>query len=165
MKAEIRRVQPGDENTLAYIQTESWKSAFSHILDSATLQRCTDIHRAAAMYRRLLENHTGNGYLLTLDGEAHCIAWWDAARDRDMDGWAEIICIHSLPGNWRKGYGSRMMERLLADIAAAGYSEVLLWVFTENTRARRFYEAHGFRAADRQKTGLGAAEICYTKRL
>ena len=28
MKAVIRKVQQGDANTLAYIQTESWKAAF-----------------------------------------------------------------------------------------------------------------------------------------
>lgn len=28
----IRRVTEGDEQILAYIQTESWKAAFQHIL-------------------------------------------------------------------------------------------------------------------------------------
>ena len=30
----IRRVKPGDEGDLAYIQTESWKAAFADILDA-----------------------------------------------------------------------------------------------------------------------------------
>ena len=55
MEAVIRKVQQGDANTLAYIQTESWKAAFAGILDAETLEKCTDIDRATAMYQRLLD--------------------------------------------------------------------------------------------------------------
>ncbi len=36
-----------------------------------------------------------------------------------MPGAAELRCIHSLPENWRRGCGSRMMERVLADVKVA----------------------------------------------
>lgn len=49
METEIRKVRQGDENTLAYIQTESWKAAFAGILDAETLTKYTDINRAAAI--------------------------------------------------------------------------------------------------------------------
>lgn len=49
MEAVIRKVQQGDANTLAYIQTESWKAAFAGILDAETLEKCTDIDRATAI--------------------------------------------------------------------------------------------------------------------
>ncbi len=42
----IRRVKPGDEGDLAYIQTESWKAAFADILDADTLKKCTNIEKA-----------------------------------------------------------------------------------------------------------------------
>ena len=117
------------------------------------------------MYKKLLKEKKGNGYILTLDGQPHCIAWWDAARDPELYGKAELICIHSLPHNWRKGYGSLMMDRVLADIRNAGFSEVVLWVFFDNIRARRFYEAKGFCATEYLKQGLGVQEICYLKSL
>ena len=70
METAIRKVRRGDENTLAYIQTESWKAAFAGILDEETLVKYTDLNRAVAMYRRLLDNNTGNGYILSVDGKA-----------------------------------------------------------------------------------------------
>lgn len=161
----IRRVRPGDEAALARIQTESWRSAFSHILDGETLAQHTDLCRAEAMYRSLLGNHTGNGYLLTLDGAPHCIAWWDRARDEAFAGKAELICIHSLPQNRRKGCGRQMMARVLADIREAGFTEVVLWVFRANTAARAFYKSLGFRVSEITKNTLGAEEICYRKQL
>ncbi|MBQ6507927.1 MAG: GNAT family N-acetyltransferase [Flexilinea sp.] len=165
MEVKIRRVQNGDEAALAYIQTESWKAAFKDILDPEALTRCTDIDRAEVMYKGLLEDKKGNGYILTLDDVPHCIAWWDAARDADMQGKAELICIHSLSSNWRQGYGSMMMDQVLADIKAAGYGEVMLWVFSENTRARKFYEAKRFHVTEYEKPILGKTEICYLKEL
>ena len=98
---QIRRVRTGDEQALAYVQTESWKAAFKGIVPADLLSKCTQPERAAAMYKRLLDEQKGNGYILELDGKPHCIAWWDAARDADMAGFAELICIHSLKAGWR----------------------------------------------------------------
>jgi len=165
MEATIRKVQPGDESTLAYIQTESWKSAFKGILKADILERCTNIEKATSMYKSLLDENKGNGYIQFVDGKPHCIAYWDAARDETMKDKAELICIHSLPGNWGKGYGRSMMERVLEDIKAQGFNEVYLWVFTENYRARRFYEYNGFTCTDKIQPALGTEEICYEKGL
>ena len=144
MASFIRRVQPGDEVNLAYIQTESWKSAFADILNPEVLIRCTNIDKATNMYKSLLDDNVGNGYIQYDNGSPHCIAWWDAARDEEFSGKAELICIHSLQDKWRRGYGSEMMKQVLNDIKSAGYSEVVLWVFKENKRAIAFYERLGF---------------------
>lgn len=103
MEVCIRRAKPGDEETLAMIQIKSWQSAFADILDRETLEGCTDFERVTATYRRLLEQGIGNGYLLTVDGKPHCIAWWDRSRTQQMAEYAELICIHSLPDRWRPG--------------------------------------------------------------
>jgi len=164
--AVIRKVQPGDEKDLAFIQTESWKAAFKGIIPDDLLEKCTDRTRAENMYRGLLEEHIGNGYLLFDDeGRPHCIAWWDKARDEKMIGYAELICIHSLPGNWRKGYGSMMMNGVLTDVKNAGYDRILLWVFDKNERAIGFYNAHGFARGGETKPALGADEVMYIKKL
>ena len=159
----IRRAQSGDEETLARIQTESWKAAFAGIVPAELLAQCTNVERAEKMYARLLAERRGNGYILELDGKAHCIAWRDAAKDDDMPGAAELRCIHSLPDNWRRGYGSRMMERVLTDVKAAGYETIVLWVFARNERAIRFYEAHGFTASGKKQDAFGTVEEMYVK--
>jgi ribosomal protein S18 acetylase RimI-like enzyme len=158
-------MQYGDEAAFAYVQTESWKAAFKSILPENVLKKYTDLDSVTAIYKRLIDAKKGNGYILEIDGKAHCIAYWDKAREADMPGVAEIICIHSLQSNWRKGYGSRMMDRLLDDIASAGYADVMLWVFVENERARKFYEAKGFVPTEKIQPAFDAMEMCYTKKL
>lgn len=165
MPYTIEHTKPGDERSLAYIQTESWKAAFCDILSPETLTRCTNIEKATAMYKRLLDNRIGNGYLLCVDGQPHCIAWWDATREADMPGYAELICIHSLPDRWHQGFGSKMMDTVLQDISLAGYRKVMLWVFEDNWPARRFYEKHGFVTHGKTKPDILPIEICYEKML
>ena len=161
----IRKVMPGDETVLAYIQTESWKAAFKDILEEEELIRCANFERATQMYQRMLEEQKGNGYILEISGKSHCIAWWDTSREVDMPDYAELICIHSLQDNWGKGYGSKMMDKVLADISEAGYTKVMLWVFEENKRARTFYEAKGFVKGEKSKVSLNAVEVMYVKEL
>lgn len=165
MSFRIRQVTQGDAATLASIQTSSWKAAFSHIISAEDMDRCANRDKATAMYAKLINEGVGNGYIGEIDEKAHCIAYWDKARDTEMIGYAELICIHSLPDNWRKGYGSRMMDKVLSDMCNAGYKKVLLWVFTDNKRARAFYEARGFAPTDMTKPALGTTEVCYVKDL
>lgn len=163
MCCSIRRAGNGDETILAFIQTESWKAAFEQIIPAKLLLKYTDMEYATAMYKGLLEENKGNGYILSVDEKPHCIAWWDVTREKNMPGYAEIICIHSLKGNWGQGYGSKMMDKLLSDITSAGYSKVMLWVFEDNERARKFYEAKGFHATDKVQPAFETSEICYER--
>ncbi|MGL4912170.1 MAG: GNAT family N-acetyltransferase [Romboutsia sp.] len=161
----IRKVKIGDADILAYIQTESWKSAFSKILSKEDLNKYTNIDRATDMYNGLLSKNIGNGYILSINDIPHCIAYWDKARDDEIKEYAEIICIHSLPENWGKGYGTSMMEYILKEIKDAGFNNVVLWVFKENKRACRFYESHGFILTDKSKKFCDALEVMYCREL
>ena len=60
---------------------------------------------------------------------------------QETEDGAEIVAIHSLPENWGTGLGHAMLTEALKQI---GDRTVHLWAFKENTRARRFYEKHGF---------------------
>lgn len=42
----IRRATAGDEQILAYIQTESWKAAFQNILEPEDLEQSTNMDKA-----------------------------------------------------------------------------------------------------------------------
>ncbi|WP_297635942.1 GNAT family N-acetyltransferase [uncultured Clostridium sp.] len=162
-KVKIRKVEAGDEEKLAYIQTEAWKEGFKKILSREILDEYTNHNWAIEMYRDILKDKIGNGYILTIDNKPHCIAYWDKARDIEEDDYAEIICIHSLTQNWGEGYGSMMMEHVLKDIEHAGFNNVILWVFEENNRARKCYERNGFMQTEERKDFLGKDEIKYKK--
>ena len=148
--ADIRSVRPGDAPQLAHIQTESWKAAFREIIPAGILSEYTDPEPVTRMYEHLL---------------THGIAWWDAAREPDMAGTAELICIHSLPAHWHQGYGKLLLEKVLRDVKSAGYPSILLWVVDANLPAIRFYRSLGFTASGRKRPSFGSVEEMYTKAL
>lgn len=162
---DIRKVEICDINTLAYIQTESWKSAFNEILSKEDLDKYTDINKVIELYDMLLNEDIANGFILTIDGKPHCISYWDKARDEKMEGYAEVICIHSLCDNWGKGYGKIMMDFILKDIKNSGFNKVMLWVFKENSRARKFYENNGFTLTDKTQKFDKYIEVMYCRDL
>ena len=161
----IRKAIPGDEQVLAYIQTESWKAAFADILSPEELARCTNLQKVEQMYHSVLRHDGCNLAIALVDEHPHCIAAWGKNRCDLGDTVGELICIHSLQNNWAKGYGSAMMEYVLAQLQQANYESVILWVFEENTRARKFYEKHGFELTEQKKLANGIAELMYRKKL
>ena len=58
-----------------------------------------------------------------------------------------------------------MMNHIFNEIKNSGYNSVVLWVFEKNTRARSFYEKHGFVLTDNTQTTYGAVEVMYRKDL
>lgn len=162
---QIRPAVCGDELILAQIQTESWKAAFADILPPDELEKYTDLSKTVEMYTRILQQEFPAGLLLFVDGGPHCIAFWGKSRTDLYPESAELICIHSRKGNWGKGYGSTMMDDVLEKIKAAGYQQVILWVFEQNLRARRFYEKHGFTMTEHRQNHFGADEVLYQKQL
>ena len=165
MNTKIRKAKLGDEKTLAYIQTESWKSAFADIISAEDMGKCTDIAKTETMYENVLKSGFAEMSILEIDSKPHCIAAWRKARNPQFSDCAELICIHSLSENRGKGYGSMMMNHIIDEINNSGYNSVLLWVFEKNTRARRFYEKHGFELIDNTQTAYGAVEVMYRKEL
>lgn len=160
----IRKAISGDEQVLACIQTESWKAAFAGILSPEELVRCTDLQKAEQMYHGVLRREGCNMAIELVNDQPHCIAAWGTNRCDLGDTVGELICIHSLQNNWAKGYGSAMMEYVLAQLQQANYESVILWVFEANTRARKFYEKHGFERTEQKKMANGIAELMYMKK-
>ena len=58
----------------------------------------------------------------------------------------ELWGIHVDPDHWGNGYGQALMTVGIRQLRSAGYETAHLWVFRENARARRFYEASGWEA-------------------
>jgi ribosomal protein S18 acetylase RimI-like enzyme len=61
------------------------------------------------------------------------------------------------------------MSAALAELARGGYQHATLWVLDTNARARRFYDAAGFRPDGAEKTddsrGFPVTEIRYRRSL
>ncbi|MFF5637656.1 GNAT family N-acetyltransferase [Streptomyces sp. NPDC012825] len=69
---------------------------------------------------------------------------------------AELAALYALPEVWGTGIGRALLSVTTGALVEAGFRSAALWVFAGNGRARRFYEAAGWRAdgkAVREETG------------
>lgn len=65
--------------------------------------------------------------------------------------------IHS---NQAKGYGYRLLSKVVNELKNQGFEEVFLWVLEDNHRARKFYEKFGFLCTgDYIEDSIGGKEL------
>ena len=149
----VRNAELEDMNLLGHIMSVSFRTAFSGFVSRQTLDACAREDRCAA----LLEGIFREGKMHFLTGEDSGMLVWQQTPEG-----AEIVAIHSLPESWGTGLGHALLAEALKQI---GDQPVFLWVFKENTRARRFYEKHGFRwdGTERVSEFDGAWEVRYVK--
>ncbi len=149
----VRAANFEDMTLLGHIMSVSFRTAFSSFITKETLNACAREDNCTA----LLEGIFREGTMHFLIGEDSGMLVWQETEDA-----AEIVAIHSLPESWGTGLGAAMLAEALKQI---GNKPVFLWAFKENTRARRFYEKHGFRhdGSERISEFDGAAEVRYRK--
>ena len=150
----VRNAALEDMSLAASIMVTSFRAAFGSFVSRSTMDACTDPDNCRAM----LEHIYQEGKLHFLMGGDQGFLCWQETEDG-----AEIVAIHSLPVSWGTGLGHAMLTQALKQI---GDRPVHLWAFKENTRARRFYEKHGFYwdGGERVSEFDGALEVRYGRR-
>jgi ribosomal protein S18 acetylase RimI-like enzyme len=106
------------------------------------------------LYRELLAKP---GTILLLAEAGHGLVGYGLAHVRPAaGGWTadtwqtgaligEIESLGVLPAYRGQGIGSRLLDELISQLAAAGVPDLVLGVLPGNTAAIRLYQRHGFR--------------------
>lgn len=131
----------------------SWQSAYRGLLPDEYLAGLS-VDRRAAVWERLLENPELDIFVADdAAGDVAGFASLAASRDADAPpGTGELPSIYVYPDHWRRGCGTVLLDTVLECARLRGYQRLTLWVLRSNDRARRFYEAAGFRPDGAEKT-------------
>ena len=145
----IRNAKFEDMKLAGHIMSVSFRTAFAAYVSQQTMDACAQEDNCIA----LLEGIFREGRVHFLIGENSGMLAWQQTEEG-----AEIIAIHSLPESIGTGLGHAMLTEALNQI---GNQPAFLWAFKENTRARRFYEKHGFHwdGSERVSEFDGALEV------
>ncbi len=83
-----------------------------------------------------------------------------------IEGLCHVGAVFVSPERWGAGIGGRLVDRVLEEARARGYTRAQLWTHADNPRARRLYEHRGFRHTGRKKEAdRGEIIIHYAKRI
>ncbi len=166
---EIRPAAPSDAAEIAEAHVRAWQAAYRGLMPQDFLDGL-DVERREAGWRRLLDGPTGFGVLVpVLDGRVVGFASTGPSRD-DAEGLAELYAINLHPDAWGHGAGSALLRAAEGEIARRGHHEAVLWVVPGNTRARRFYERHGWTSDGVERPidvadGVSVPELRYRRAL
>lgn len=148
----IRRAADADAEAIARVHLRTWRVAYRGIVPDAYLHAMSLATRTER-WRDDLPN------IPTWVAVAAGAIVGFVARTPETDP-AEIYALYVDPDHWAHGVGAALLAAALEGCVSAG-----LWCFEDNPRARRFYEAAGFRHGGERRVqdrgGLEAAEIHY----
>ncbi|MDR1779077.1 MAG: GNAT family N-acetyltransferase [Clostridiales Family XIII bacterium] len=128
---------------IAALILAAWRSAYRDILPADYLASLSLEERCAG-YGKLFD--AGHTRFLTLHDGGELIGASVLGRSTTQgypdDG--EVSAIYLREDRIGKGYGHALFEKAEQTLAEMGYTDFILDVFTQNARAIRFYEAHGY---------------------
>ncbi len=170
---EVRQAAVADADAIADVHARSWPSTYQGLLPDRLI---ADVvagrdRRAAAFRERLTDESSPQRIWAAIDGDVVVgMTIWSPSRDEDAtESTADLEAIYLDPEVIGQGIGRALMRRVVEDIAQAGFTEATLWVLDTNDRARRFYEAAGWRADGASKVEERPAgmlsEVRYRKAL
>lgn len=137
---EIRHIVEEDNPIeISNIYERSWKYAYKNMIPQDYLDSIPTGHWA----ERIKEGGKSN---LVIIEDGHMIGTASTCRSRweTYSDYGEIVSLYFLPEYLGKGYGKKLLQACIEELAEQGFSNILLWVLEENHRARSFYEKNGF---------------------
>lgn len=146
----VRRATPADAGAMAEVHARSWRATYAGLLPAAVIDdvvksRPAQIDRWRTWLSQREERR--GAFVATVDGHVVGFVLWGPSREPDATSdTAEVQAIYLDPVVIGRGIGRALLDTAVGDIASNGFDAVVLWVLDTNQRARRFYEAAGWRA-------------------
>ena len=141
----LRHATPDDAPAIAKVHIDSWRAAYQGILPEEKLNGL-DYACVTESFRKSISSGTEDIYVV--EKSSHVVGFLALIGclndNNDQETVTGICTIYLAPECWRKGIGRLLYQEGETMLKSRGCIAVAFWVFADNVRARRFYEAMGF---------------------
>jgi ribosomal protein S18 acetylase RimI-like enzyme len=161
----VRHADRADARAVADIQIAGWRAAYRGLVPDAILDGFDLEVRTARWAEIIRRAHREDTRIWVVSTGPAPDADADGADDADADsvigfamsgpgrhesapppaGAGEVYALYVRPAAIGHGYGRALFSAATGELLATGFDPIVVWVFEANERARRFYEAAGFR--------------------
>jgi ribosomal protein S18 acetylase RimI-like enzyme len=156
----VRRATANDARAIAEVHVETWRAAYVDVMPAEVLD-ALDVDQREQLWRRYVAAEGYAQFVAEQDGRV--VGFVSAGSCPDLEHTGELFAIYVVPGSWSTGAGLALMHAAVEWLAER-WDEAVLWVATENPRARRFYERYGWVVdGERVDTSLIDAPIPETR--
>ena len=142
MAFEFRVATIDDAQVISQIKADTWRQSFTGIVNQATLDRITSDTYLEGIANRLPDPDSTTIVAAT---EQRVVAFCTLCRSR-FDSDTAVGEVHSLfvaPGFQKSGCGSELLNLALARLEDRKFSSAVVWTFSKNHGAIRYYEKSG----------------------
>ena len=161
----IRDARLEDGTAVGRVWVEAWQTAYAGLM-SAEFLAGLDPTDCLARFEHALRAGVS---ILVLEQETASIGFSVFGPSRDSDAGSqlgEVMAINLAPSCWRRGFGQVLLRETVERLRRGRFTELTLWVVHANDRARKFYEAQGWRQDGAEKhddslTGFPLHEVRY----
>ncbi|RPI68981.1 MAG: GNAT family N-acetyltransferase [Ignavibacteriae bacterium] len=141
---KIRLVRHTDMADIAKIHIESWQQAYRGIVPDEFLD-AMDLRSRTELWEKRFAAVQDSLFVAEVASEVRAWALCGKSRVASDDTYmSELYAIYADPQFWGQGLGRGLIEAVHAHVIEHAYTRIMLWVLTDNQRARRFYESCGY---------------------
>lgn len=143
----IRRAIEHDAGAIAEIHVASWVFTYRSLVPDAFLDSLSVEERRRKWERITANPDSATRVWVACDGD-DIIGFGSTGVSSHGDrseSLAELFTLYLRPDWIGRGVGQHLVRHALDDLAARGFTAVILWVLEANAAARRFYERGGWR--------------------
>lgn len=141
----IRVAALDDVAAIGVLHARSQRTAYADLLPPEALSRIDDDDWILTWTQRF----GSAGTRAVLVAERHHDLLGLALTTREPTPWATLNALHVHPESYRQGVGTALLDTVIEQARCWGRSRMRLSVLRANSRARLFYERHGWRLGGR----------------
>lgn len=159
----IRVAESADAPAVAALHIRAWQWAYEGLISADYLAGLPEqLPRRERFWRELLDAPGPEARTWVAEAEGRIVGFVTVGPSRDPDAGdrtGEVRAVYLDRDVVGKGFGRALFARAQDPLRESGSREATLWVLERNVRARRFYEAAGWRPDGGAKTEeIGGAE-------
>ena len=164
-QATIREAREDDAAAIAWVQVDTWRTAYRGIVDDDFLDRLS-YERSAQRIQEAFMGPQSSGWVYVAENDAGEIVGFACGgpeRSGDPVYTGELYGIYVLPEYHRRGIGRALTAAIAGRLVQSNRCKMLLWALAANP-CRAFYEALGCRVLREQEIGIGGepyTEVAY----
>jgi GNAT superfamily N-acetyltransferase len=161
---QVRRAASGDADAIARVKVDTWHTTYRGMVPDRYLKRMSYAAHAEDWSR--IAGDPANFVYVAEDraGQAVGFVAGGPRRDGPERYTAELYALYIRAEHQGRRVGTQLVETIVTALERAGFGSMLLWVLTENRRARAIYEKLGGVAVASQKfeiDGVPIGEVAY----
>lgn len=160
----VRKAREADAPKLAEVKIASWKTIYKGVAPDEVL-KALDAKAEAEKFRKQIA--AGKEHLFVAESREGILGYAIAAAPGKEGEPGELVSLYVAPASMGAGVGQNLFDVALTDLAEQRAQEAFLWVVEGNSRARAFYEHHGFKddGGRKQCEDVHAPAMRYRRRI